>query len=231
MELKPHVREATQALKELETSTSENAIKAFISEQYPNQHREMFGADGDGWKTVVHNPGRLIAYWLHGGSRAEGPVRPVEVLRLEKLSNMTHAERKLLHREWLRAIRDPLIKEIVDTERGFAKTKNERDRVRRDVDIRCLQQAYVIGVTTTGLARNLDLLRRLRCKVMVCEEAGEVLEAHLLTALLPSVEHAILIGDHLQLQPQIQNYDLQSTNPRGEWYSLDLSMFERLVKP
>lgn len=58
-----------------------------------------------------------------------------------------------------------------------------------------------------------------------------MLEAHPLTALLPSVEHAILIGDHLQLRPQIQNYDLQSTSPRGERYSLDLSMFERLVRP
>lgn len=37
--------------------------------------------------------------------------------------------------------------------------------------------------------------------------------------------------DHFQLRPQIQNYDLQSTNPRGEQYSLDMPLFERLVKP
>lgn len=75
------------------------------------------------------------------------------------------------------------------------------------------------------------VLRKLRSKVVICEEAGEVLEAHILTALLPSVEHAVLIGDHLQLRPQIQNYELQSTNPRGEQYSLDTSLFERLVQP
>ncbi|KAJ8110060.1 hypothetical protein ONZ43_g5975 [Nemania bipapillata] len=63
------------------------------------------------------------------------------------------------------------------------------------------------------------------------EEAGEVLEAHNLTALLPSIEHCILIGDHLQLRPQIQNYDLSSANPRGIHYSLDVSLFERLVRP
>lgn len=66
---------------------------------------------------------------------------------------------------------------------------------------------------------------------MVCEEAGEVLEAHLLSTLLPSVEQAILIGDHLQLRPQIQNYGLQSSNPAGLQYSLDTSLFERLVAP
>ena len=62
--------------------------------------------------------------------------------------------------------------------------------------------AKVVGVTTSGLARNLNLLRRLPSKVLLCEEAGEVLEAHLLTALLPSIEHAILIGDHEQLRPK-----------------------------
>ena len=61
-------------------------------------------------------------------------------------------------------------------------------------------------MTTSGLAKNINLLRRLPSKVLVCEEAGEVLEAHILTALLPSIEHAILIGDHEQLRPQIQNY-------------------------
>ncbi|KAI9821504.1 MAG: hypothetical protein M1832_003352 [Thelocarpon impressellum] len=97
--------------------------------------------------------------------------------------------------------------------------------------MRCLQEAQIIGVTTTGLAKNLDVLRRLSSKVMLCEEAGEVLEAHTITALLPQIEHAILIGDHQQLRPQIQKYELQRESPTGEKYSLDVSLFERLVEP
>lgn len=66
---------------------------------------------------------------------------------------------------------------------------------------------------------------------MVCEEAGEVQEAHL-TASLPSVEHAILIGDHMQLRPQVQNYEVSRENHNGgEQYSLDTSLFECLVNP
>ena len=57
------------------------------------------------------------------------------------------------------------------------------------------------------------------------------MEAHTLTALLPSVEHAILIGDHKQLRPQINNYEFQYDNPRGAKFSLDISLFERLVHP
>ena len=66
-------------------------------------------------------------------------------------------------------------------------------------------------------------------KVLICEEAGEILEAHTLTAFLPSIEHAILIGDHEQLRPGVQNYDLSLENPRGVKYSLDVSTFERLI--
>jgi superfamily I DNA and/or RNA helicase len=74
------------------------------------------------------------------------------------------------------------------------------------------------------------MLRKLKSKVILCEEAGEVLESHLLTALLPSVEHAILIGDHQQLSPKVANYELSRSNHQGgSQYSLDLSLFERLV--
>jgi hypothetical protein len=34
------------------------------------------------------------------------------------------------------------------------------------------------------------MLQKLRAKVAICEAVREVLEAHLLTALLPSIEHA-----------------------------------------
>lgn len=38
------------------------------------------------------------------------------------------------------------------------------------------------------------------------EEAGQVLEAHSLATLVPSVEHLIMIGDPQQLRPTINNY-------------------------
>lgn len=74
-----------------------------------------------------------------------------------------------------------------------------RDSIKKchqEIDLRCLLGTHVIEVTTSGMARNLDVLRRVRAKVVVVEKAGEVLKAHTLTVLLPSVEHAILIGDH-----------------------------------
>ncbi|KAH7369722.1 hypothetical protein BKA65DRAFT_361496, partial [Rhexocercosporidium sp. MPI-PUGE-AT-0058] len=74
--------------------------------------------------------------------------------------------------------------------------KSALNKCHMELDLRCLREAYIIGVTTSGLARNIELLQRVGAKVMLCEEAGEVLEAHTLTALLPGVEHIILIGDY-----------------------------------
>ena len=67
--------------------------------------------------------------------------------------------------------------------------------------------------------------------MVVFEEAEEILEAHTLTALLPSVEHAIFIGDHEQLRHQINNYEFQYDNFRGAKFSLNISLFERLIHP
>jgi len=40
-------------------------------------------------------------------------------------------------------------------------------------------------------------------KVLVIEEAGQVLEAHALSTLFPSIQHMIVIGDPLQLRPSV----------------------------
>lgn len=41
---------------------------------------------------------------------------------------------------------------------------------------------------------------------MFVEEASQVLEAHILALLVPSIEHLILIGDPLQLRPTVNNF-------------------------
>lgn len=58
------------------------------------------------------------------------------------------------------------------------------------------------------------------------KEAGVVLEAHTLTALLPSVEHIILIGDHKQLRRRINDYEFQYDNFWSAKLSLDILFFD-----
>lgn len=56
-----------------------------------------------------------------------------------------------------------------------------------------------------------------------------MLEAHLVAALMPGIEHLIQIGDHQQLRPQINNHSLSLESTKGQLYQLDRSQFERLA--
>ena len=90
------------------------------------------------------------------------------------------------------------------------------------IDYSALTNAAVVGMTTTGAAKNSELIRKLRPHIIFIEEAAEVLEAHLIACLSESVQHLILIGDHKQLRPSCAEFSLVR-------YNLDLSLFERLV--
>eukprot|EP00835_Amoeboradix_gromovi_P004905 NODE_416_length_9017_cov_0.133326.p1 type:complete len:1886 gc:universal NODE_416_length_9017_cov_0.133326:185-5842(+) len=91
-----------------------------------------------------------------------------------------------------------------------------------------LQQEFdIIGLTTTGLSGNINLINALAPRIVFCEEAAECLEGHILVALQNSVQQLMLIGDDQQLTPKINNHDLSKHHPRKQ-HRLDLSMFERL---
>ena len=55
-------------------------------------------------------------------------------------------------------------------------------------------------MTTTACAMNWDTLKKIDLQTVICEEAGEVMEAQFLCTLFPTVEHSISIGDPLQLR-------------------------------
>ncbi len=63
---------------------------------------------------------------------------------------------------------------------------------------------------------------------MHIQEAAEILEAHTISAMSSKIEHVILIGDHKQLRPKVNVYDLQCDSRMG--YDMDRSLFERLVE-
>ena len=68
-----------------------------------------------------------------------------------------------------------------------------------EVLTKCLS-VDVIATTTTACAMYWDKLKKLELKILICEEAAEVLEAQLLSTLFPSIEHCLSIGDPLQLR-------------------------------
>ena len=208
-------------------------VREYLETHQHGHFQQLFGrgVDENGFREVKGKKFNILNSWIRGAPKRKTSARTVSELLNVALNDMSSVERSALHKHWVEQTTSELSRRLLHLLDSYRDIRDSLRKCHQELDLRCLRRAHVVGVTTTGLARNLDVLRRVRAKVVMIEEAGEVLEAHTLTALLPSVEHAILIGDHEQLRPQINNYEFQSDNPRGAKFSLDISLFERLVRP
>lgn len=71
----------------------------------------------------------------------------------------------------------------------------EKARFEYKMQLSVLQQASIIGVTATSLAKHIHLLNDLGADVIVVEDAEEILEAHVLALLSPHMCKLVLLGD------------------------------------
>lgn len=90
-----------------------------------------------------------------------------------------------------------------------------------------IKSKRIVGCTTTAAAMYVKELQAASPEALLVEEAGEILESHIITALGSRTKQLILIGDHKQLRPKINNHLL--TVEKGAGYDLNRSLFERLV--
>ncbi|KAI3082981.1 hypothetical protein CBS147353_2576 [Aspergillus niger] len=172
--------------------------------------------------------------WVSGdapGDWSEANIeRSIDRLLQEDVWTLKASERTRLLNYWQEAALAEISQQVLTLLEAHSAEKERYTSAFSLSDVQRLNNCQVVGVTTTQLANNAELLRNLNAKVLICEEAAEVLESHILTALIPSIQHAILIGDHLQLRPRISNLrlsmDYERENPK---YNLDESLFERLA--
>jgi superfamily I DNA and/or RNA helicase len=97
------------------------------------------------------------------------------------------------------------------------------EEVRSIKTLTMVKRMDIVGMTTTGAAKNIRMVQNMDSKIVVVEEAAEVLESHIVCCLSKSCEHLILIGDHKQLKPSPTVYQLAKD------YHLDVSLFERMI--
>ncbi|XP_024415123.2 NFX1-type zinc finger-containing protein 1 [Desmodus rotundus] len=157
---------------------------------------------------------------------------------LRKLNTMTEAEaneiqdvwqldlnsRWQLYRLWLQRYQADTRRKILSYEHQYRASAERLAELRLQEDLHILKDAQVIGMTTTGAAKYRQILQKVEPRIVIVEEAAEVLEAHTIATLSKACQHLILIGDHQQLRPSANVYDLAKN------FSLEVSLFERLVK-
>lgn len=211
-------------------------LKHYMLRTHPLIHSQFDRFDEDGFETVGRElfdiwVGEKLPASLKEPENARFPLESIKHLLAEATNNVNLIavpNRQRLAEYWTEQIRNETTDELFEMVKAADDLHQQLSNIHDDVDRRVLQTAKVIGVTTTGLARRIATLQRVRCKVVICEEAGEVMEPHIISAFLPSVEHFIQIGDHQQLRPQINNFKLSLESQRGTFYQLDRSQFERL---
>ncbi|KAH0839427.1 hypothetical protein J3R83DRAFT_202 [Lanmaoa asiatica] len=196
------------------------------------------------YPTYVNDPAGFFAALGEDGA----PAVPFSNRKLDELLadgkvwDMSPQERKLLHAFWIERARMEMQQNQQDEfERlrtKHAEKVQENNEIKEEVRRDLLKNVKIIGCTTTGTRASIrtnrflmqSYLQSLSPKVLMVEEAGQVLEAHVLGSLVPSVEHLILIGDPLQLRPTLNNFSLSVEHPRGnKLFRFDMSLMERLA--
>ncbi|KAK6740377.1 hypothetical protein RB195_008690 [Necator americanus] len=154
-------------------------------------------------------------------------VKPMEAKDVENMNSffsLTKQRRWELYMYWMKQLRHTTEQQLPLLIENYRVACENAKNAQFWRDVEVLRKCLVICATTTGAAKEKELLEKIRCRVLIVDEAAEVFEAHVLASLVPSVEHMVLIGDHQQLRPNPSVYEL------AREYHLDVSLFERLVR-
>ncbi|KAJ7241901.1 P-loop containing nucleoside triphosphate hydrolase protein [Mycena haematopus] len=179
---------------------------------------------GKGGKKVGRN--YLLTRWSNGGDAGIFKTHP-DILAAAEIWQMDRAAREAKVSEWKTAFRKDQVAEIAKIGNAFNECQKEIDHIFHRTQVSVLQSKQIVGCTTTAAAKYTMDIQAASPQVLIVEEAGEILESHVITALGRDTQQMILIGDHKQLRPKVNNYLL--TVEKGEGYDLNRSLFERLV--
>ena len=232
-ELKQVSSELNTLLEALPHWKTQKSLKHYLNLKHPDAYKVIYENDdsSEDEEVSAHDSRTWIA---------EGPedklgrdtfsVHELESRFATDHETYTRDERGELCAHWSDQYRAILQRQISQRTVRLNKAAKSHRSQQDDVRIEIMKNASVIGVTTTALGYIEWMITAIGSKVLLCEEAGEVLEAHVLTTLLPTIDHAIFLGDHQQLRPHLSRYDLTSECRQGKPYSFDRSLFERLVE-
>ncbi|ETM51997.1 hypothetical protein L914_04280 [Phytophthora nicotianae] len=227
------------ALRELSSNTRRptwKALKWFLETNYPDvydyfaeRNSELYE---DGWEVAGCDD--ILDYWIQGedlsASQRRGP-RQGGWMRDSNVWMWSLAKRRGALAEWVGDLRTGRVEDLIAAQKAYWETMKKIETVRQQADVEVLKRVQIIGMTTTGVAKNQQKIAAVVPPVVICEEAGEVLEAQLMACLSPSCQQLVLIGDHKQLRPHIADYNLSVESTNGKRFALDVSLFERLVAP
>ena len=167
----------------------------------------------------------LINLWFAG--LQAGIFEKSAVRDYPRIWEMDYESRQACRARWIQENMTEHISDIVNLVEKFNECQERIGRLFAQRNAHIIKDKRIIGCTTTGAAMYQHDIQDASPGIILVEEAGEILEPHTLTAMTSETKQLILIGDHKQLRPKVNNYEL--TIEKGEGYNLNMSLFERLV--
>lgn len=210
------------------TSTRKQHLKQIkeMSERCPGiVDISGFGGEGGEWENATNSKQRKKKKQLVRQNLGfHNIMTEVETGRVNDVWRLNARDRWRLYNFWVSKYCEELALNVRHKNVEFNRLSSHLAELNMEEDFAFLRKAAVIGMTTTGAAKYRQLLQRVHPKIVIVEEAAEVMEAHVVTTLSQRCEHLIMIGDHKQLRPNPTVYKL------AKQFHLDISLFERMVK-
>ncbi|KAF2189155.1 P-loop containing nucleoside triphosphate hydrolase protein [Zopfia rhizophila CBS 207.26] len=206
-------------LEYLEFSDDPDFFDAFVIPE------EVDGMELVGSKGRALNRFYLLDRWSAGWDA--GVYKDFAAREHPSIWKMDRAVRNNFLNQWVTDMLKERVSEIGTLMQNFDQCYGRIGQLFREKDAHTIREKRVIGCTTTAAAMKTEELQNASPGVILVEEAGEILESHILTAMTRNTKQLVLIGDHKQLRPKVNNYAL--TVEKGEGYNLNQSLFERLV--
>jgi len=175
-----------------------NHISDLLKRDFPEHYEQLCcEQDEDGFTSAAAKNGNYFDYWFQGkdidtlaqasqmsgsegsqrkSKRKPAGARPLPTILTENIWDLSRNERSLLVQHWGSHLREEWINTTLVHSEKCSNTASKLHSLRSEYSARALEGVDVIGLTTTGLARNTSLLARIKSKTLICEEAGEVLE-------------------------------------------------------
>ncbi|EKG10223.1 CbxX/CfqX [Macrophomina phaseolina MS6] len=201
---------------------SDNDWIYFEAFQVPNLNNGFQTADRSG---RAISDAYLFDRWRRGENA--GLFQQIVPVAHAMVWNLDYERRQTKIQEWTRTLLEESIASISSLSKAYNSSQQQLQTTLDQQKTEVLRGKRIIACTTTAAAKYTKQLQNASPDIILVEEAGEILESHVLTAMTPQTKQLILIGDHKQLRPKVNNYEL--TVEKGKGYDLNRSLFERLI--
>jgi len=186
----------TETLTNRSSKLNWKQVEKLLKKAFPRHYSQLScEPDEDGFLPISGQNGNFYNFWINGKDigrtwfysepkHSQQHVRNVTGRSLESILHLSKSniwalskdERHRLAHHWESRLQDQAISRFKILNDEFSNSSMKLNKLQDEYSARALADVDVIGLTTTGLAQFASILKRVDFKVLICEEAGEVLE-------------------------------------------------------